>query len=120
MPKSATDVMQEILVSAVLDSIVALKGASKGVPNVLLRDLNAVHANTAPDDLPAEMRAALAASVRDAFGRLRKEGYIVSPANMAPPPPPKPRPRPQGAGKPPVVERTRRPVPRGKGPPPKR
>src|SRR6476661_4684993 len=89
MPKSATDVMQEILVSAVLDSIVALKGASKGVPNVLLRDLNAIHANTAPDDLPADVRAAIAASVRDAFGRLRKEGYIVSPANMAPPPAPK-------------------------------
>lgn len=113
MPKSATDVMQEIVVSAVLDAIVAMKSASKGLPNALLRDLNAVHPNTTLPDLPQEVQAAISASVRDAFARLRKEGYAVSPAGTGPGPT-SPRPRPPRT--PPVVETKRRP-PRGKGPP---
>jgi hypothetical protein len=84
--KSATDVMQEILSAAVLDAIGALKAASKGVPNNLLRDMGAIHANTAPADLPAELQAAISASVRAAFARLLKEGYSVSPGQAAPPP----------------------------------
>lgn len=78
MSKSATDVMHEIIVSAVIDSVMALKAASKGLPNTLLRELNAVHANTTFADLPAELQAAITASVRSAFNRLLKEGYSVS------------------------------------------
>jgi len=80
MTRSATDVMQEIIYSAVIDSIGAMKAASKGVPNTLLRDLNSVHANTTFADLPPELQAAITASVRSAFTRLLKEGYSVSPA----------------------------------------
>jgi hypothetical protein len=87
MTKSATDVMHDILYSAVLDSIAALKTASKGLPNTLLRDLNAIHANTTFADLPPELQAAITASVRAAFTRLLKEGYSVS---NAPPPPQRP------------------------------
>ena len=90
MKKSATEVMQEIVYAAVVDAIVALKGASKGVPNILLRDLNALHANTTFDDLPAELRAAIGASVRSAFSRLLKEGYSVSGGEPAVPRPPRP------------------------------
>lgn len=78
MAKSATDVMQEIIFSAVIDSIAALKTASKGLPNTLLRDLNAIHANTTFADLPPELQAAIGSSVRAAFSRLLKEGYSVS------------------------------------------
>jgi hypothetical protein len=78
MAKSATEVMQEILYSAVIDSISALRASSKGVPNTLLRDLNALHANTTFADLPKELQAAIGASVRSAFARLLKEGYSVS------------------------------------------
>jgi hypothetical protein len=78
MKKTATDVMEEILFSAVLDAIAALKAASKGMPNTLLRDLNAVHPNTTFADLPKELQAAMSASVRTAFVRLQKEGYTVS------------------------------------------
>jgi hypothetical protein len=85
MTKSATDVMHEILVAATLDSIEALKAASKGVPNTLLRDLNAVHSNTTFADLPAELQAALHASVRAAFTRLMREGYSVTAGQAAPP-----------------------------------
>jgi hypothetical protein len=92
MPKSATDIMQEIMFSAVLDSIAAFKDAAKGVPNVLVRELNTVHPNTTLEDMPAEVRAAIAASVRDAFARLRKEGYTVAGAETVPS-----RPRPAGA-----------------------
>jgi hypothetical protein len=142
MPKSATDVVQDIVFSAVVDAVVALKAASKGVPNVLLRDLNAVHPNTTLEDLPADMRAAIAASVRDAFARLRKEGYTVAAADSVPPPPRPPRAgtpgrppsggpgrpssggpgRPGGSGRPPAGDAPRRGGPRpggGKGKPPR-
>lgn len=92
MTKSATDVMQDIVFSAIIDAIGALKAASKGVPNTLLRDLNAVHANTTLADLPPELQAAIATNVRSAFTRLLKEGYSVSPAGSAPPRSPSPRP----------------------------
>ena len=91
MTKSATEVMQEIVFSAVIDSIVALKAASRGLPNNLLRDLNAVHANTTYADLPPELQAAIGASVRAAFTRLMKEGYTVLDSKAAPPRPPQPR-----------------------------
>ena len=90
MRKSATDVMQDIVAAAVLDAIAALKTASKGLPNNLLRDLNAIHANTTLADLPAEVQAAVAASVRAAFSRLQKEGYSVSGGEPAAPRPSRP------------------------------
>jgi hypothetical protein len=80
MTKSATDLMQDVLFAAVIDSIVALKAASKGLPNNLLRDLNAIHANTTFADLPPELQGAINASVRAGFNRLLKEGYSVSTA----------------------------------------
>ena len=110
MTKSATDVMQDIVFSAVIDAIGALKAASKGVPNTLLRDLNSVHANTTLADLPPELQAAIATNVRSAFTRLLKEGYSVSPAGSAAPrTPPPPRPVSRDA------QRQRRP----NAPPPK-
>ncbi len=123
MAKSATDVMQDLIVSAVLDSIAALKAASKGLPNNLLRDLNAVHANTTFADLPKELQDAIMAIVRSAFTRLQKEGYTVTDRTLAPPPPrnipsrdrpsdPNRRPPPRGDG------RDRKPGPGGNRPRP--
>ncbi len=126
MEKSATDIMQESIVAAVLDAVAAWKTASGGLANALARDLGAVHPNTTLHDLPREVQAAIAGSTRAAFNRLLKEGYTV--AKGAPPtrPPPTgsrpprsdgpPRPRSGGRppGKPPIVE-TKRP-PRGGGP----
>jgi hypothetical protein len=105
MAQSATDVMHAILVSAVIEGVGALKDASKGMPNTLMRDLNAIHPNTTFGDLPKELQAAITASVRGAFTRLLKEGYAVMPrdaAAHAPSParrhaPDKPRP-PRGSG----------------------
>jgi hypothetical protein len=114
MARSATEVMQEILFAAVVDAIVALKASSKGVPNTLLRDLNAVHANTAFADLPEALQATIPASVRAAFTRLLKEGYSVSPGRPAEPPRP---PRPEGHRRPEGQRRGPRPAgPPGKGP----
>ena len=90
MTRSATDLMQDIIFSAVIDSIQALKTASKGLPNTLLRDLNAIHANVTLADLPDEVQAAIATNVRAAFTRLLKEGYSVMPGRGTPerrPPP---------------------------------
>jgi len=84
MAKSATDLMQEILFSTVLDSIVALKDASNGLPNPLLRELNSIHPNTTYADLPKEVQSAIATNVRSAFTRLLKEGYSVAPQGAEP------------------------------------
>ena len=117
MRKSATDVMQEIVAAAVLDAIAALKTASKGLPNNLLRDLNAIHANTTLADLPAEVQNAVSASVRAAFSRLQKEGYSISGGEPAAPRAPRP-----GASPPPPSQHRpfRRPPPKrdGAGPGP--
>lgn len=110
MNRPAMDVMHDVVLSAVLDAIVALKAASKGMPNALLRDLNAVHPNTTFADLPKELQAAIQASTRGAFTRLLKEGYAVSDAKSAPPRPP----RPAGGDN----RRPSGPPPRGRGPRP--
>ena len=125
MVKSATDVMQEIVFAAVIDSIVALKDASKSLPNTLLRDLNAIHANTTFADLPPALQTTIAASVRSAFARLLKEGYSVAAgrdggAVRRGPAPPRhgagPSQRPTGAPpRPPRGDGGKRP-PRGGGP----
>ncbi|MGE3746390.1 MAG: hypothetical protein AB7G25_11905 [Sphingomonadaceae bacterium] len=88
MTKSATDVMHEVLVSTVIDAMVALKAASKGLPNSLLRDINAIHANTTFADLPKELQDSITRGVRDGFTRLLKEGYSVSSGRPAPTPRP--------------------------------
>src|SRR3989337_2109606 len=80
MPKAATDVMQSIIFSAVADAFDALKAASKGVPNTMLRDIQAVHRNATFADLPRELQDAINASVRSAFTQLLKEGYAVAPS----------------------------------------
>ena len=41
--RPAAEVMQEIVFAAVADALAALKAASKGVPNTLLRDLNSTN-----------------------------------------------------------------------------
>src|SRR4051812_18412070 len=112
MRKSATEVMQDIVAAAVLDAIAALKAASRGLPNNLLRDLNAIHANTTFADLPAEVQNAISASVRAAFSRLQKEGYSVSGGEPA-------APRPQRPGVPPSAQHRpfRRPPPKRDGAP---
>ena len=80
MPKAATDVMQSIIFSAVADAFDALKAASKGVPNTMLRDIQSVHRNATFADLPRELQDAINASVRAAFTQLLKEGYAVAPS----------------------------------------
>ena len=80
MPKAATDVMQAIIFAAVADAFDALKAASKGVPNTMLREIQAVHRNATFADLPRELQDAINASVRAAFTQLLKEGYAVAPS----------------------------------------
>jgi hypothetical protein len=79
MQRAANDVMQSIIFSAVLDALAALKRASGGLPNQLLRDVQAIHANVTFADLPKELQDAISNSVRSAFTQLLKEGYAVGP-----------------------------------------
>ena len=79
MPKAANDVMQSIIFSAVLDALAALKRASGGLPNQLLRDVQAIHANVTFADLPKELQDQIVESTRAAFTQLLKEGYAVGP-----------------------------------------
>jgi len=79
MPRAANDVMQSILFSMILDGVAALKKASGGLPNQLLRDVQAIHPNVTFADLPKELQDAIAESTRGAFTQLLKEGYAVGP-----------------------------------------
>lgn len=126
MTKSATDLMQEIVFSSLIDAVAALRAASKGVPNAMLRDVQAIGPNTVFADLPKELQASIAASVRAAFTRLLKEGYSVSNAPPAPvraPDIPRDRPRqdrrPTGPHRRPDARPPRNPNRPGGGPRPK-
>jgi hypothetical protein len=77
--RAASDVMQSILLSAVIDALEGMKTASKGVPNLMLRDLQSIHRNTTFADLPKPVQDSIAQSVRAAFTQLLKEGYAVGP-----------------------------------------
>src|SRR5207253_10032367 len=79
MQKAANDVMQSIIFSAIIDAVSALKRASGGLPNQLLRDVQAIHPNVTFADLPKELQDAIAESTRTAFTQLLKEGYAVGP-----------------------------------------
>ena len=79
MPRAANEVMQSIVFSAVLDAVAALKAASGGLPNQLLRDVQAIHPNVTYADLPKQLQDAIAESTRTAFTQLLKEGYAVGP-----------------------------------------
>ncbi|HEX8414835.1 MAG TPA: hypothetical protein VF637_13250 [Sphingomicrobium sp.] len=114
MARSATDIVHDIINAAVVDAIVALKDASKGLPNVLLRDINTIHANTAFGDLPQAVQSAVAASVRGAFTQLQKDGYVVAEAKSVQAPG-RPGPRPPGSRPPDGPRGTApRPGPRGR------
>ena len=71
--------MQAIIFSAVLDAVQALKGASGGLPNQLLRDVQAIHPNVTFADLPKPLQDAIVESTRSAFAQLLKDGYAVGP-----------------------------------------
>ena len=79
MPKAASDVMQSILIAAVVEAIEALKAGSGGLPNNLLRDVQSVHRNAGFADLPKALQDSINQSVRTSFNELLKEGYAVGP-----------------------------------------
>ena len=79
MARAANDVMQSIIFSAVLDAVAALKRASGGLPNQLLRDVQAIHPNVTFADLPKELQDQIAETTRSAFTQLLKDGYAVGP-----------------------------------------
>src|SRR5919107_5965657 len=103
MPRAANEVMQSIIFSAVLDAVAALKSASGGLPNQLLRDVQAIHPNVTFADLPKPLQDAIAESTRAAFAQLLKDGYAVGPRQQMQPTRPLDR----------VPERDRRGPPRG-------
>ena len=97
MQRAATDVMQSILFSAVLEAVAAVKSASGGLPNNLLRVVQAIHPNVTFADLPKPLQDSITASVRTAFTQLLKEGYSVA-SRDAPPPVRRPPPRHDAGG----------------------
>jgi len=82
MQRAANDVMQSIIFSAVLDGIAALKRGSGGLPNQLLRDVQAIHPNVTFADLPKALQDQIAETTRSAFTQLLKEGYAVGPGQQ--------------------------------------
>ena len=103
MARAASDVMQSIIFGAVLEGIAALKRASGGLPNQLLRDVQAIHPNVTFADLPKQLQDQIAETTRSAFTQLLKEGYAVGPRQQVQQSRPMDR----------VPERDRRGPPRG-------
>jgi hypothetical protein len=120
MPRAANDVMQSVIFSAVLDAVAALKAGSGGLPNQLVRDLQAIHPNTTFADLPKPLQDAIATSTRAAFTQLLKEGYAVGPREAQTSRPPLdrvPERQPRGPGPRPGGGERRGPrPPQGRGP----
>jgi hypothetical protein len=122
MPRAANEVMQSIIFSAVLDALAALKRGAGGLPNQLVRDMQAIHPNVTFADLPKELQDAIALSTRAAFTALLKEGYSVGPRQQQQSPPPLDRVPGRERRGPPAADRRgpprgpRRGPPRGKGP----
>src|SRR5206468_8192925 len=79
MQRAANDVMQSIIFSAIIDAVSALKRASGGLPNQLLRDVQAIHPNVTFADLPKELQDQIAETTRAAFTQFLKEGYAIGP-----------------------------------------
>jgi hypothetical protein len=79
MQRPANEVMQSVIFSAVIDAVAALKKASGGLPNQLLRDVQAIHPNVTFGDLPKELQDAIVETTRAAFTQLLKDGYAVGP-----------------------------------------
>ena len=79
MQRAANEVMQSVIFSAVLDAVAALKSASGGLPNQLLRDVQAIHPNVTFADLPKPLQEAIVESTRAAYAQLLKDGYAVGP-----------------------------------------
>jgi hypothetical protein len=102
--------MQSIIFSAVLDGIASLKRSSGGLPNQLLRDIQAIHPNVTYADLPKGLQDAIVESTRTAFTQLLKEGYAVGPRQQMQQSRPIDR----------VPDRDRRGPPRGPGQGPRR
>jgi hypothetical protein len=116
MPRAANDVMQSVIFSAVLDAVAALKRASGGLPNQLLRDVQAIHPNVTFADLPKELQDAIAESTRSAFTQLLKEGYAVGPRQQVQAPRPMDRQRPGSNDRRGPPRGPRRGPPSGEGP----
>ena len=79
MPRAATDVMQSIIFSAVIDAVAALKRASGGLPNQLLRDVQAIHPNVTFADLAQGASGPDRRKHAGGVHALLKEGYAVGP-----------------------------------------
>ncbi len=109
MIRSANEVMQSVIFSAVLDAVAALKAASGGLPNQLLRDVQAIHPNVTFADLPKQLQDAIAESTRAAFTQLLKEGYAVGPRQQQQASRPMDRVPERDRRGPPVERRPRRP-----------
>jgi hypothetical protein len=71
--------MQSIIFSAVIDALQSLKRGSGGLPNQLLREVQAIHPNVTFADLPKELQDQIVESTRSAFTQLLKDGYAVGP-----------------------------------------
>ena len=79
MSKSANEIIRASLFSSFISVMEAYRANSGGSPNVLVRDLSAVHANTGFDNIPENVQKALIESANETFRRLMKEGYVIQP-----------------------------------------
>lgn len=77
--ESAKEVLNAAIFSAVCAAVEAYRENASGMPNVLVRDLSAVHSNTVFTDLPEPVQKVLREATDQTFRKLMQAGYSVVP-----------------------------------------
>lgn len=84
---SANEVLRAAIFSAFCAGVEACRQNAGGAPNVLVRDLSAIHSNTSFSDLPEAVQKALRDSTDQTFRKLLQAGYSVVPKSEVKSPP---------------------------------
>lgn len=79
MSSSANSVIRASIFSALIEVVDGYRSRANGVMNVFARDLGTLHPNTAFDDLPDDIQKIIIESTDEAFRRLLKDGYVITP-----------------------------------------
>ena len=71
--------MTEIIQRAALELVEAIKREHKGNDNLVMRDIKALHGNTAYEDLPEYLKKAVKEATAAMFGYVNKQGFVLVP-----------------------------------------
>lgn len=81
---SSRQLMEEIVLRAVLEFIQGIKKANVGLDNQLLRELKGLHSNTSMEDLSDEQKRLIKALGQSLIGFINGNGFLLIPKDIKP------------------------------------